>query len=52
MEGGMKRVAIKCGAVAIALACIAPKQAAAGDNFVPALFGGLALWHAFWDSGG
>src|ERR1700736_490001 len=41
--GGMKRVAITCGAVAIALACIAPKPAAAGDNFVPALFGGLAL---------
>jgi hypothetical protein len=32
---------------AIALACIAPKQAAAGDNFVPALFGGLALGTLF-----
>src|SRR6202047_620310 len=42
--GGMK---ITCGAVAIALACIAPKQAAAGDNFVPALFGGLALGTLF-----
>src|ERR1700731_4191939 len=45
--GGMKRIAITCGAVAIALACIAPKQAAAGDNFVPALFGGLALGTLF-----
>ena len=43
----MKRIAITCGAVAIALACIAPKQAAAGDNFVPALFGGLALGTLF-----
>ena len=47
MRGDMKRVAITCGAVAIALACIAPKQAAAGDNFVPALFGGLALGTLF-----
>ena len=46
-EGDMKRIAITCGAVAIALACIAPKQAAAGDNFVPALFGGLALGTLF-----
>src|ERR1700737_1539556 len=43
----MKRVAITCGAVAIALACVAPKPAAAGDNFVPALFGGLALGTLF-----
>jgi hypothetical protein len=47
LRGDMKRVAITCGAVAIALACIAPKPAAAGDNFVPALFGGLALGTLF-----
>ena len=37
----------KTGPVAIALACIAPKPAVAGDNFVPALFGGLALGTLF-----
>jgi hypothetical protein len=43
----MKRVAITCGAVAVALTCVAPKQAAAGDNFVPGLVGGLALGTLF-----
>jgi hypothetical protein len=43
----MKGVAITCGAVAVALTCVAPKQAAAGDNFVPGLVGGLALGTLF-----
>ena len=38
----MKRVAIACSVAAIAIGCIAPKQAAAGDGFAAGLFGGLA----------
>jgi hypothetical protein len=43
----MTKFAITCGAVAIALACVAPKQAAAGDNFAPGLIGGLAAGTLF-----
>jgi 4-amino-4-deoxy-L-arabinose transferase-like glycosyltransferase len=43
----MTRIAITCGAVAIALACAAPKQAAAGDNFAAGLIGGLAAGTLF-----
>ncbi len=39
----MKRVAVACSAVAIAISCIAPQPAAAGDNFAAGLFGGLAV---------
>ncbi len=43
----MKRVAGMCGAVAIAVSCIAPMPAAAGDNFAAGLFGGLAAGTLF-----
>jgi hypothetical protein len=37
----MKKIAIACGAAVIAISCLAPKQAAAHDNFAAGLFGGL-----------
>ena len=41
-EGIMKRLGIACSAAAVAIACLAPKQAIAGDGFAAGLFGGLA----------
>jgi hypothetical protein len=38
----MTRIAVVCAAAAIAIGCVAPRQAAAGDNFVAGLVGGLA----------
>ena len=38
----MKRLGIACSAAAVAIACLAPKQAMAGDGFAAGLFGGLA----------
>jgi hypothetical protein len=48
-EGLMKRVAIACSAVAIAVVCAAPQQAAAGDGggFAAGLIGGLAAGTLF-----
>jgi 4-amino-4-deoxy-L-arabinose transferase-like glycosyltransferase len=43
----VKQVAFTCGAVAIALTCLAPQHAAAGDNFAAGLFGGLAVGTLF-----
>jgi hypothetical protein len=45
----MKRVAIACSAVAIAIVCAAPRQAAAGDSggFAAGLVGGLAAGTLF-----
>jgi len=46
----MTRVAIACGAVAIAIVCAAPQQAAAGDGgggFAAGLIGGLAAGTLF-----
>ena len=38
----MKRIVIACSAAIVAVACLAPKQAGAGDGFAAGLFGGLA----------
>ena len=46
----MRRVAIACSAVAIAIVCAAPQQAAAGDGgggFAAGLIGGLAAGTLF-----
>jgi len=47
----MKRVAIACSAVAIAIVCAVPQQAAAGDGggggFAAGLIGGLAAGTLF-----
>ena len=38
----MKRIVIACSAAIVAIGCLAPKQAVAGDGFAAGLFGGLA----------
>ena len=43
----MKRAAIVCGGVAIALSCIAANPTAAGDGFAAGLVGGLAAGTLF-----
>ncbi len=43
----MKRVAIRCSGIAIALLCMAASPAAAGDNFAAGLVGGLAAGTLF-----
>jgi hypothetical protein len=48
LEGDMIRRVIACTAIAVAIACVAPKQAAAGsDGFAAGLFGGLAAGTLF-----
>ena len=48
-KGDMKRITIACSAVAIAVVCAAPQQAAAGDGggFAAGLVGGLAAGTLF-----
>ncbi|HEY7242961.1 MAG TPA: hypothetical protein VH678_03650 [Xanthobacteraceae bacterium] len=43
----MKRVAITCSGVAIAISCMAASPAAAGDHFAAGLIGGLAAGTLF-----
>jgi hypothetical protein len=43
----MMRVTITSGALAIALSCMAPNVAAAGDHFAAGLIGGLAAGTLF-----
>jgi 4-amino-4-deoxy-L-arabinose transferase-like glycosyltransferase len=48
-ENKMKRMGFLCGAVAVAIVCAAPHEAAAGDGngFVAGLVGGLAAGTLF-----
>ena len=39
----MKGILVVCTGAVIAVSCLAPRPAAAGDGFVPGLFGGLAV---------
>ena len=43
----MKRIAIACGAAAVALSSLASNPAVAGNNFAAGLFGGLAAGTLF-----
>jgi hypothetical protein len=43
----MKRFAISCGGVALALSCVAASPAGAGDNFAAGLIGGRAAGTLF-----
>jgi len=49
----MKRIGFLCGAVAVAIVCAAPHEAAAGDGngFAASLVGGLACRNALRDGG-